>query len=100
MKRTYCVVVAMAILLQACGPATDCTDMEGTWQGRLGTVVVHKTETGFAMEFPATSRRLDMTCKQGTLSGASPIRGSRNAAGKLVLDGFPGGAIETFTRVD
>ena len=41
---------------------------------------------------------LDLQCKADVLSGETPIRASRNAAGKLVLDGFPGGDIETFVK--
>jgi hypothetical protein len=98
--RTTLMIVACLGVLQACGPADDCSDMVGTWQGRPGTVVVRQTGKSFTVEFPATSRSLDMECKNATLSGSSPIRGSRNAAGKLVLDGFPGGVIETFAKAD
>jgi hypothetical protein len=92
----------LAILsLQACGPAEDCSDMVGTWKGAPGIVVVRKVAAKrFAVEFPASSRSLDMQCSGGVLAGESPIRASRNAAGKLVLDGFPGGVIETFSKAD
>ncbi len=94
--------VALTLLtIQACGPVEDCSDMVGTWAGRPGTVVIRKVAAGrFSLEFPASSRSLDLQCKAGTLSGESPIRASRNAAGKLVLDGFPGGVIETFAKTD
>jgi hypothetical protein len=94
------VLALLAVLMiQACGPAEDCSDMVGTWKGEPGVVVVRKVAAKrFAIEFPASSRSLDMECKAGVLSGESPIRASRNAAGKLVLDGFPGGVIETFAK--
>lgn len=89
------------LLLQACGPAEDCSDMVGTWKGEPGIVVIRKLAAKrFAIEFPASSRSLETQCKEGVLSGESPIRASRNAAGKLVLDGFPGGEIEVFTKSD
>lgn len=88
-------------LLQACGPAEDCSDLVGTWKGAPGIVVIRKVAAKrFAVEFPASSRSLDMECRAGVLAGESPIRASRNAAGKLVLDGFPGGEIETFVKGD
>jgi len=86
-------------LVQACGPAEDCSDLVGTWKGQLGVVVVRKVAAKrFAIEFPASSRSLDMECRGGVLAGESPIRASRNAAGKLVLDGFPGGEVESFAK--
>jgi hypothetical protein len=89
------------LLVQACGPAEDCSDMVGTWKGEPGVVVIRKVAAKrFAIEFPASSRSLDTECKAGVLAGESPIRASRNAAGKLVLDGFPGGVIETFSKQD
>jgi hypothetical protein len=79
-------VALIGLALQGCGQVEDCSDMVGKWDGPPGTVVVRKVAAGrFALEFPASS-------------GESPIRASRNAAGKLVLDGFPGGAIETFSK--
>jgi hypothetical protein len=92
-------VALIGLALQGCGQVEDCSDMVGKWDGPPGTVVVRKVAAGrFALEFPASSRSLDLQCRKGTLSGESPIRASRNAAGKLVLDGFPGGAIETFSK--
>jgi hypothetical protein len=94
-------VVLTALTLQACGQAEDCSDMVGTWAGRPGTIVIRKVAAGhFALEFPASSRSLDLQCKAGTLAGESPIRASRNASGKLVLDGFPGGVIESFAKTN
>jgi len=99
MRLVFAILAALS--LQACGPSEDCSDMVGTWKGAPGAVVVRKVAAQrFAVEFPASSRSLDMQCKNGTLSGESPIRASRNAAGKLVLDGFPGGVIETFSKAD
>lgn len=98
--KTIGILVA-TLLLQACGPAQDCSDLEGTWKGAPGTVIVRKVAAKrFAIDFPASSRSLDMECRNGVLAGESPIRASRNAAGKLVLDGFPGGVIETFSKTD
>jgi hypothetical protein len=94
-------IALTTLTLQACGQVDDCSDLVGKWEGRPGMVVVRKVAAGrFSLEFPASSRSLDLQCKNGTLSGESPIRASRNAAGKLVLDGFPGGVIENFSRVD
>jgi hypothetical protein len=90
-----------ALFLQACGPAEDCSDAVGTWKGAPGVVVVRKVAAKrYAVEFPGSGRSLDMQCHAGVLAGESPIRGSINAAGKLVLDGFPGGVIETFSKTD
>jgi len=89
------------LILQGCGPAEDCSDMVGTWKGQPGVVAVRKVAAKrFAVEFPGSGRSLDMQCKAGVLAGESPIRASINAAGKLVLDGFPGGVIETFAKTD
>jgi hypothetical protein len=91
----------IGLTLQACGQVEDCSDLVGKWEGRPGMIVIRKVAAGrFALEFPASSRSLDLRCRNGTLSGESPIRASRNAAGKLVLDGFPGGAIETFSKAN
>ena len=87
------------LVLQGCGPADDCSDMVGTWKGQPGVIVVRKVAAKrFAVEFPGSGRSIDLQCKSGVLSGESPIRASVNASGKLVLDGFPGGQIETFSK--
>jgi hypothetical protein len=100
MKRLLCVLAA-GLLVQACGPAEDCSDMVGAWKGEPGVVIIRKVAAKrFAIEFPASSRSLDTQCKDGVLSGESPIRATLNASGKLVLDGFPGGEIETFVKTD
>ena len=92
-------ILLAALALEACGPAEDCSDMVGTWSGTPGTVVVKKVAAKrFSLEFPGSGRSLDLQCKGGVLSGESPIRASVNATGKLVLDGFPGGVIETFSK--
>jgi hypothetical protein len=98
--RIVALLLAVPVL-NACGPAEDCSDMVGTWKGAPGTVVVRKVAARrYALDFPASSRSLDLECKAGVLRGETPIRASRNTAGKLVLDGFPGGAIETFAKTD
>ena len=97
MRGAWAMVAGLA--LAACGGEQDCSDLVGSWEGRLGTVTVRKVAAKrFSLEFPS-GRSLDLQCKAGILSGESPIRASRNAAGKLVLDGFPGGEIETFARL-
>ena len=97
----YLLLLPAVVVLQACGPAEDCSDMVGTWKGGPGKVVVRKVAAKrFALEFPGSGRSLDLQCKAGVLSGESPIRASINASGKLVLDGFPGGVIETFSKAD
>jgi len=94
-------VLVATLTLAACGPAEDCSDMVGTWKGAPGVVVVRKVAAKrFALEFPTSGRNLDLQCKAGVLAGESPIRASINASGKLVLDGFPGGEIETFSKTD
>ena len=90
--------ISAGLLVAACGGEQDCSDLVGSWAGRPGTVVVRKVAAQrFSLEFPS-GRSLDLQCRAGVLSGESPIRASRNAAGKLVLDGFPGGEIETFSK--
>ena len=97
MRSIWAISIALAV--SACGQVEDCSDLVGTWEGRPGTVVIRKVAAKrFMLEFPASSRSLDLQCKADVLSGETPIRASRNAAGKLVLDGFPGGDIETFVR--
>ena len=92
-------ILVAGLSLAACGGEQDCSDLVGSWEGRLGIVAVKKVAAKrFSLEFPS-GRSLDLQCKDGILAGDSPIRASRNAAGKLVLDGFPGGAIETFARL-
>jgi len=98
MNRLLCVLMA-SLLVQACGPAKDCHDMVGVWKGDPGIVVIRKVAAKrFVIEFPASSRSLETQCKAGVLSGESPIRATLNDSGMLVLDGFPGGEIEAFTK--
>jgi hypothetical protein len=90
--------ISAGLLVAACGSEQDCSDLVGSWEGRPGTVVIKKVAAKrFSLEFPS-GRSLDLQCRAGVLAGESPIRASSNAAGKLVLDGFPGGEIETFTK--
>jgi len=97
MRSTWAISIALAV--SACSQVEDCSDLVGTWEGRPGTVVIRKVAAKrFMLEFPASSRSLDLQCKSDVLSGETSIRASRNAAGKLVLDGFPGGDIETFVK--
>ena len=87
------------LLLQACGNKPDCADLVGTWKGNSLTLMIDREGSGMTLKLANSPKKLYMQCKDGALSGdQNPIRGSINGDGKLVLDGFPGGAMEVFAK--